>query len=82
MRIRDAQVAIEPASWRLPTVSWEAAPGIVVLPDGARVRGRRPPATPWAAVWVHWPDFWLPLDRQAASDAFARITFNGSQTID
>ena len=25
---------------------------------------------PWAAVWVHWPDFWLPFDRQAASDAF------------
>jgi hypothetical protein len=73
-------------------VSWEAAPGIVVLPDGARLRGRalragpaagpaphlaiylhgrRPPATPWATVWVRWPDFWLPLDRQAAGDAFA-----------
>lgn len=38
---------------------------------GLYLRGRRPPATPWSAVWVHWPDFWLPLDRQAASDAFA-----------
>ena len=72
-------------------VSWEAGPGIVVLPDGARVRGRalrdgpaagqaphfglylrgrRPPATPWSSVWVRWPDFWLPLDRRAASAAF------------
>jgi hypothetical protein len=32
--------------------------------------GRRPPATPWPAVWVRWPDFWLPLDRRAASAAF------------
>lgn len=75
-------------------MSWEAGPGIVVLPDGGRVRGRalrgglptgpdphfalylrgrRPPATPWPAVWVRWPDFWLPLDRRAASDAFALV---------
>jgi hypothetical protein len=72
-------------------MNWPTGPGVLVLPDGARVRGRalrdgpaagpapqfalylrgrRPPATPWPAVWVRWPDFWLPLDRRAASDAF------------
>lgn len=72
-------------------MSWDAGPGIVVLPDGARLRGRalrggpaagpaphfavylrgrRPPATPWPAVWVRWPDFWLPRDRRAAAEAF------------
>jgi hypothetical protein len=34
------------------------------------LRGRRPPTAPWPAVWLRWPDFWLPLDRQAARDAF------------
>ena len=73
-------------------MSWPAGPGILVLPDGTRVRGRalrdgpaagpapqfalylrrrRPPATRWPAVWLRWPDFWLPLDRQAARAAFS-----------
>lgn len=64
----------------------------MVLPDGARLRGRglrgdppagpapefgvylrgrRPPSTPWPAVWVRWPDFWLPRDRDAADEALA-----------
>jgi hypothetical protein len=31
--------------------------------------GRRPPAVPWPSRWVRWPDFWLPTDRAAASEA-------------
>ncbi|MGY1636285.1 protein-tyrosine phosphatase family protein [Geodermatophilus sp. SYSU D00742] len=53
--------------------------GVVTLPSGARVRGRRlgAPAFPvdfavvlgagplpsWPARRVRWPDFWVPLDR-------------------
>lgn len=38
---------------------------------GVYLRGRRPAATPWPSLWLRWPDFWLPLDRRAAADAFA-----------
>jgi hypothetical protein len=31
--------------------------------------GREPPAVPWEARWLVWPDFGLPSDRAAASDA-------------
>ncbi|WP_457027980.1 protein-tyrosine phosphatase family protein [Kitasatospora sp. P5_F3] len=38
--------------------------------------GRQPPATPWEAGWLHWPDFRLPGDRGQArtllADAWAR----------
>ncbi|NEK59878.1 protein phosphatase [Geodermatophilus sabuli] len=59
--------------------------GVVVLPGGARVRGRklgtpaspadlavvlgRGPLPPWPARLVRWPDFWVPLDRADALDA-------------
>ena len=59
--------------------------GVVVLPSGARVRGRRlgVPAEPadFALVLgrgpapdsphrrVRWPDFWVPVDRADALDA-------------
>ncbi|MGY1593825.1 protein-tyrosine phosphatase family protein [Geodermatophilus sp. SYSU D00708] len=64
---------------------WGDDAGLVVLPGGARVRGRRlaAPATPadaavvlgagplpaWPARRVRWPDFWVPLDRADVLDA-------------
>ena len=69
--------------------SWDDGPGVVPLPGGARVRGRRlrdpvPPAdfalvlTPGPApAWPHrrlrWPDFWVPLDRDDALDALHEV---------
>ena len=63
---------------------WEG-PGVVALPGGARVRGRRlaDPVTPadfalllatgpvpdWPSRRIRWPDFWVPLDRADALDA-------------
>ncbi|MEO3776986.1 protein-tyrosine phosphatase family protein [Micromonospora sp. B11E3] len=67
------------------TGEWLERTGVVVLPRGATVRGRRigDPATPadfalllapgpvpaWAYRRVRWPDFLLPLDRADALDA-------------
>ncbi|MGN9778278.1 protein-tyrosine phosphatase family protein [Micromonospora sp. H33] len=64
---------------------WTGQPGVVVLPSGVAVRGRRlaDPATPAdfalllapgpAPAWLHrrirWPDFWVPVDRADALDA-------------
>lgn len=52
------------------------------LPDGVTpelglyLLGERPPAVPWEARWVRWPDFRLPVDRddarEALLDAWAR----------
>ncbi|WP_229680097.1 protein-tyrosine phosphatase family protein [Saccharopolyspora thermophila] len=44
------------------------------LPDGPRpafavyLLGKEPPAVPWEARWLRWPDFWLPSDRSAARE--------------
>mgnify|MGYP002621761995 CR=1 FL=1 len=68
--------------------AWDG-PGVVTLPGGARVRGRRladvvvPPADyalvlaggpvpPWPHEKLRWPDFWVPLDRDAAVAALRR----------
>ena len=64
---------------------WMDETGLVALPGGARVRGRRlgDPASPAdfalilaggpAPAWPHrrirWPDFWVPSDREDALDA-------------
>ncbi|GAA4563150.1 protein-tyrosine phosphatase family protein [Micromonospora coerulea] len=64
---------------------WVDRAGLVALPGGAVVRGRRigDPATPadfalllapdpvpaWPHRRIRWPDFWLPLDRADALDA-------------
>lgn len=66
--------------------AWEDETGVIALPGGARVRGRRliDPASPAdftlvlaagpAPAWPHrrieWPDFWIPADRDDALDAF------------
>src|SRR5918994_416672 len=64
---------------------WEDETGLVTLPGGARVRGRRlgDPASPadfalvlgkgappaWPCRRVRWPDFGVPADRGDALDA-------------
>ncbi|MFF0656288.1 protein-tyrosine phosphatase family protein [Micromonospora tulbaghiae] len=64
---------------------WTDQAGLLTLPGGATVRGRRvaEPASPadfalllapgpepeWPARRIHWPDFWIPADRADALDA-------------
>jgi hypothetical protein len=64
---------------------WGDDRGVVALPGGARVRGRRladpacpadfalvlasGPVPPWPHRRVRWPDFWVPTDRADALDA-------------
>lgn len=31
--------------------------------------GHRPPPVAWESRWLRWPDFWLPSDRTATTDA-------------
>ena len=68
-------------------MNWDDDAGVVELPGGARVRGRRlgapaspadsavvlgrGPLPPWPARRVRWPDFWVPPDR---ADAIAALT--------
>jgi len=65
--------------------AWLDETGLVTLPSGLRVRGRRiaDPVTPadfallladgpepaWANRRIRWPDFWIPTDRADALDA-------------
>ncbi|RZU76397.1 protein-tyrosine phosphatase [Micromonospora kangleipakensis] len=65
--------------------SWVDRAGLVTLPGGAVVRGRRiadaaspadfalllapGPYPAWPHRRIRWPDFWLPLDRADALDA-------------
>jgi Swiss Army Knife protein, DSP-PTPase phosphatase domain len=64
---------------------WGDSAGLVTLPSGVVVRGRRlrddvPPADfslvlatgpvpPWPYRRIAWPDFWIPTDRADALDA-------------
>lgn len=68
-----------------PCIPWSDEAGLVTLPTGHRVRGRRikdtpspadftlllagGPAPPWAGRRIRWPDFWIPTDRADALDA-------------
>ena len=65
--------------------AWLDATGLVTLPSGARLRGRRlaDPASPadfalilargpvpaWPHRRIRWPDLWIPTDRDDALDA-------------
>jgi protein-tyrosine phosphatase len=65
--------------------SWADEGGVVALPGGARVRGRRlssvvspadfalvlahGPVPPWQHRRIRWPDLWVPLDRTDALEA-------------
>jgi hypothetical protein len=64
---------------------WADEPGVVRLPGGALVRGRRlgdamtpadfavvlakEPLPPWPFRRVAWPDFWVPTDTRDAIEA-------------
>ncbi|MFV2112638.1 protein-tyrosine phosphatase family protein [Micromonospora sp. LOL_025] len=64
---------------------WGEQPGVVVLPSGVEVRGRRiadaaspadfalllapGPVPAWPHRRIRWPDFWVPVDRTDAVDA-------------
>jgi hypothetical protein len=64
---------------------WVDEVGLVTLPSGLRVRGRRVrdavgpadfallladgPVPPWESRRIRWPDFWIPTDRADALDA-------------
>jgi len=64
---------------------WLDDTGLVTLPSGLRVRGRRVadqrspadfsllladgPVPPWAHRRIRWPDFWVPTDQADALDA-------------
>ena len=64
---------------------WAEDAGLVTLPSGARVRGRRlrddvspadftlvlahGPVPPWPHRLIRWPDFWIPRDRADALSA-------------
>lgn len=68
-----------------PGTPWGDDIGLVTLPTGPRVRGRRVgdtvspadfalllargPAPSWPHRYVRWPDFWVPADRADALDA-------------
>jgi hypothetical protein len=65
--------------------TWRDDTGLVTLPSGTRVRGRRltDPASPadfalilahgpmpaWPHRHIRWPDFWIPTDHDDALDA-------------
>jgi hypothetical protein len=69
--------------------AWDDEPGVIRLPGGARVHGRRladpvspadfalvlapGPAPAWPHRHVRWPDFWVPLDRVDALDALREV---------
>ncbi|MGC4749869.1 protein-tyrosine phosphatase family protein [Micromonospora sp. DT201] len=64
---------------------WSEQLGVLVLPSGATVRGRRigaaaaradfalllapGPEPTWPYRRIRWPDFWVPVDRADALDA-------------
>jgi hypothetical protein len=70
-------------------MAWDDEAGVVRLPGGARVRGRRlrdrassadfalvlaaGPVPAWPHRRLRWPDFWIPLDRDDALDALGEL---------
>jgi len=69
----------------MTSTAWLDDIGLVTLPSGVRVRGRRQgdtvspadfallladgPVPAWAHRHIHWPDFWIPINRADALDA-------------
>jgi hypothetical protein len=70
-------------------MAWDDEAGVVRLPGGARVRGRRlrdrassadfalvlaaGPVPAWPHRRLRWPDFWIPLDSDDALDALREL---------
>jgi hypothetical protein len=68
-----------------PGIPWQDDVGLVTLPSGVRVRGRRVsqevspadfalllaegPTPAWSHRRIAWPDFWIPTNRADALDA-------------
>jgi len=46
-----------------------AQPSDMTPTFGVYLLGHEPPPVPWEARWITWPDFWLPRDRTALTDA-------------
>lgn len=69
----------------MTSTPWLDDTGLVTLPTGIRVRGRRSndavspadytllladgPVPTWPHRYIRWPDFWVPSDRADALDA-------------
>src|SRR5713226_5064350 len=69
----------------MTSTAWLDDIGLVTLPSGLRVRGRRQgdtvspadfallladgPVPAWPHRHIHWPDFWIPINRADALDA-------------
>src|SRR6266851_413583 len=69
----------------MTSTAWLDDIGLVTLPSGLRVRGRRQgdtvspadfallladgPVPAWAHRHIHWPDFWIPINRADAIEA-------------
>ena len=67
--------------------AWLDGTGLITLPSGVRVRGRRltdpaspadfslvlahGPVPPWPHRHIRWPEFWVPLDQADALDALS-----------
>ena len=70
-------------------MAWDDEAGVVRLPGGARVRGRRlrdrassadfalvlaaGPVPAWPHRRLRWPDFWIPLDPDDSMDALREL---------
>ncbi len=69
----------------MTATSWRDDTGLVTLPSGAQIRGRRlsnlaspadfalilahGPLPAWPHRHIRWPDFWIPTNRDDALDA-------------
>ena len=52
-----------------------AAPLIAPLQSsGSTCSAKRPRRLSWSSRWVRWPDWWLPVDRDDAGDAFLELS--------
>ena len=84
-RVRMLVLTDEQQVTPMTSTPWLDDTGLVTLPTGPRVRGRRlsdtvspadfallladGPVPTWPHRHIHWPDFWIPSDRAEALDA-------------
>lgn len=66
----DPNVLVLPSGRLIRGRSLDRATDPETAPDfGIYLLNRAPQPVPWAARWVRWPDWWLPVDRDDAKDA-------------
>jgi hypothetical protein len=70
----------EPGVLRLPSGRLVRGRGLrnnpshAIVPDfGLYLQAKPPPAVPWASRWLRWPDWWVPVDPDDASQAFDEL---------